>query len=140
MIIREAKISDAHAIQNLLTQLGYPKFDELEVVEKIKIHQKPGYKIFVAEVDNRTVGFISMHWFDLMHWKGFMGRITSFCIEDLFRSMGIGLALLKETEVFLIKQGCIKIEVTSNMRRTRTHEFYLRAGYSEDSRRFIKMC
>ncbi|CAN5206825.1 GNAT family N-acetyltransferase [soil metagenome] len=140
MLIREAEISDAHAIQNLLKQLGYPTFEEQEVLEKIKIHQNPGFKIFVAEVDNKTVGFISMHWFDLMHWKGYLGRITSFCVDDFFRSMGIGQALLKETEAFLIKQGCLKIEVTSNRKRTRTHEFYLTAGYTEDSRRFNKVC
>jgi len=140
MILREAKISDAHAIQDLLIQLGYPTFDEQEVVNKIKIHQQPGYKILIADVDNKTVGFISFHWFDLMHWKGMLGRITSFCVHDLFRSKGVGQALLKETEAFFVKQGCIKIEVTSNQRRTKTHEFYLKAGYGEDSRRFVKMC
>ncbi len=139
MTIREAKISDAHAIRDLVIQLGYPTFDEREVVDKIRIHQQPGYEILVAEVENNVVGFISLHWFELMHWKGMIGRITSFCVNDLFRSKGIGQALLKETESFFIKQGCIKIEVTSNQRRAKTHEFYLKAGYVEDSRRFVKM-
>ncbi|MEP7128633.1 MAG: GNAT family N-acetyltransferase [Chitinophagales bacterium] len=139
MIIRPAKISDSAAIQLLLDQLGYPIFDEQEVVEKINLHQQPGYCILIAEIENKVVGFISMHWFELMHWKGRLGRFTSFCIDEMFRSKGVGQALLKEGEAFLIKQGCVKLEVTSNLKRTRTHEFYLKAGYVEDSRRFVKV-
>ncbi|MEJ0054239.1 MAG: GNAT family N-acetyltransferase [Bacteroidota bacterium] len=139
MKIRLATPADSTAIQSLLAQLGYPIFDEQEVVEKIRLHQQPGYCLLVSEIETRTVGFISMHWFELMHWKGRMGRFTSFCIDETFRSKGVGQALLKEGEAFLIKQGCIKLEVTSNLRRVRTHEFYLKAGYVEDSRRFVKV-
>jgi hypothetical protein len=39
----------------------------------------------------------------------------------------------------LFDQGCIKIEVTSNNRRARAHDFYLKLGYVEDARRFMKM-
>ena len=139
MLIRPAKINDSIAIQSLLGQLGYPIFDEQEVVEKIKLHQQPGYCILVSEIENKVVGYISMHWFELMHWKGSIGRFSSFCIDETFRSKGVGQALLKEAEAFLIKQECIKLEVTSNLRRARTHEFYLKAGYVEDSRRFVKV-
>lgn len=42
------------------------------------------------------------------------------------------------SEKFLEARGCEKFEVTSNARRTRTHGFYLKNGYVEDSRRFVK--
>ncbi|NOT75588.1 MAG: GNAT family N-acetyltransferase [Cyclobacteriaceae bacterium] len=138
MIIRQAIAFDSKAIQSLLAQLGYPDLTDEEVALKIVQHEKPGYYILVAEVDEKVIGFISMHWFELMHWKGPLGRFTSFCIDESFRSKGIGTKLLESGEKFLTQKGCIKLEVTSNLRRKKTHEFYLRLGYTEDSRRFVK--
>jgi N-acetylglutamate synthase-like GNAT family acetyltransferase len=139
MVIRQAKISDATAVNQLLAQLGYPDLSEDVVKEKIKSHSQPFYSLLVAEEENQVAGFISLHWFDLMHWEGKIGRISAFCVDENFRSKGIGQKLLDEAEAVFWKEGCVKIEVTSNARRTRTHEFYLRLGYKEDSRRFIKI-
>lgn len=138
MQIRQAKLSDASSISSLLSQLGYPGIDENLTAEKIRIHATEGYHLFVAEVENRVVGFIALHWFELMHWEGKMGRMTAFCVDENFRSQGTGKQLLHASEAFLKNKGCVKFEVTSNARRTRTHGFYLNNGYVEDSRRFVK--
>jgi N-acetylglutamate synthase-like GNAT family acetyltransferase len=138
MVIRQGKESDATAIKQLLAQLGYPELTLNSVIEKIKSHSEIPYALLVGETDNLVVGFISLHWFDLMHWEGKIGRISAFCVNENFRSQGVGQELLQEAENLLWSKGCVKIEVTSNARRTRTHEFYLRLGYTEDSRRFIK--
>lgn len=138
IIIRTAVSSDAKPVQNLLAQLGYPDLSEKEVEEKIKAHEGANYKLLVAELANQVVGFISLHLFDLMYWRGKMGRITAFCVDENARSQGIGLQLLEEAERYLFSHGCEKLEVTSNAVRVRTHAFYLKAGYLEDSRRFVK--
>jgi GNAT superfamily N-acetyltransferase len=138
MLIRQANISDAPVIKQLLIQLGYPDLTEKSVAEKIKLHSEIPYSLLVADLNDHVVGFISLHWFELMHWQGKMGRISAFCVDENFRSKGIGKKLLDEAENFLWSKGCAKIEVTSNARRTRTHEFYLGLGYKEDSRRFVK--
>lgn len=137
-MIRSATPSDAKEIQQLLAQLGYPDFSEQQVGEKIKLHQQSGYQILVSENEGKVTGFIALHWFELMHWQGQMGRITAFCINENHRATGIGTRLLKAAEEFLLARGCVKFEVTSNIRRTRTHGFYLKNGYVEDSRRFVK--
>jgi N-acetylglutamate synthase-like GNAT family acetyltransferase len=139
MLIRQAKISDAPIIKVLLAQLGYPDLRESAVAEKIKAHSEIPYSLLVADIKNQVVGFIALHWFELMHWEGKMGRISAFCVDENFRSKGVGKKLLDEAEKLLWSKGCAKIEVTSNARRTRTHEFYLRLGYKEDSRRFVKL-
>jgi N-acetylglutamate synthase-like GNAT family acetyltransferase len=138
MFIREAQASDAHAIHLLLTQLGYPAIDEKIAREKIRMHSQPGYHLLVAELEGRVVGFISLHSFELMHWQGKMGRMTAFCVDETCRSKGVGSALLQASENYFVAQGCVKFEVTSNARRTRTHGFYLKHGYVEDSRRFVR--
>ena len=138
MTIRQAKPSDAEKIKSLLGQLGYADFEVPDVVVKIKSYDAPGYIILVAEIEEHVVGFISMHWFDLAHWKGKMGRITSFCVDQNFRSQAVGHQLLSAGEEVFRKEGCVKFEVTSNLKRTRAHGFYLREGYLEDSKRFVK--
>ena len=138
MTIREAIPSDCAAIQGLLEQLGYPENSLEDVQQKIRAHTEPNYHVLVAEIDGHVVAFISLHCFHLMHWKGKMGRISSFCVEEGFRSKGVGRQLLHAGEVWLFGKGCIKIEVTSNARRLLAHQFYLGLGYTEDSRRFVK--
>ena len=138
MKIRKAIITDSSAIQILLAQLGYPDITLADAERNIANHQKDGYRCLVAEMDNHVVGFISLHCFDLLHWKEKIGRISSFCIADGYRSKGIGRELLRAGEEWLAGNGCAKIEVTSNERRTRAHQFYLNLGYVEDSRRFVK--
>lgn len=138
MVIRPAQPQDSKFVKDLLAQLGYSDLSLDDVDEKIKSHTLPGYAMLVIEDNGVVVGFIALHWFELAHWKGKMGRITSFCIEEKVRSQGIGLSLLKAGEEILREAGCAKLEVTSNQRRQRAHEFYLKNGYVEDSKRFVK--
>lgn len=138
MTIRKATLHDALKIQQLLDQLGYPNLNEGDVISNIKSHTKEGYSLLVVELDHSVVAFIALHWFDLVHWKEKMGRISSFCVDERFRSKGVGKALLQAAEQLLAEKGCAKIEVTSNERRTKAHQFYLDLGYVEDSKRFVK--
>ncbi len=136
--IRPVELQDAPAIQNLLKQLGYPDFTPAQAAERIQLHRSPGYTMLVAVVGDQVVAFSALHWFHLAHWHGSMGRITAFCVDAEFRSQGVGQQLLGACESFLFEKGCLKLEVTSNERRDRAHQFYRKAGYLEDSRRFVK--
>lgn len=136
--IRRAKKSDARSIVSLLAQLGYPDFDVAAAAERIAIHKEPGYCMLVGEFGETVIGFIALHWFELGHRKEKMGRITAFCIDERCRSKGFGARLLQAGEGVLLRQKCARIEVTSNERRTRAHAFYLKSGYAEEPRRFLK--
>jgi N-acetylglutamate synthase-like GNAT family acetyltransferase len=138
MIIREANALDLKAIKRLLVQLGYPDLSESEVMEKMSVHTKPSYYLMVVEMEGAVIAFAALHWFEMLHRKGTLGRITAFCVDENFRSKGIGQQLLKVAEEHLRKQGCARLEVTSNVRRDRAHQFYLKSGYLEDSLRFVK--
>ncbi|HQQ97409.1 MAG TPA: GNAT family N-acetyltransferase [Cyclobacteriaceae bacterium] len=137
-IIRPVEFRDAAAIQGLLAQLGYPDFTTAQAEERIQLHQAPGYAMQVAVAQNQIVAFAALHWFHLAHWHGSMGRITAFCVDAEFRSQGVGQQLLSACEALLFEKGCLKLEVTSNERREKAHQFYRKAGYTEDSRRFVK--
>lgn len=138
MIIRAATASDAPAIQQLLEQLGYPDITLEDTLRNIHNHHDPYYRVLVGEMEGHVVAFIALHCFHVMHWKEMMGRISAFCVEEGFRSKGIGRQVLHAGEEWLRSKGCGKIELTSNARRIRAHQFYLNLGYIEDSRRFVK--
>ena len=138
MIIRQGLPADSPSIDKLLTQLGYPQQGN-ESVEAIKSYSLEGYHLLVGEIDNVVTGFASLHWFDMFHLRGKMGRITAICVIEGQRSLGIGRELLLAAEEFLKSKGCVKVEVTTNLKRILTHEFYLKNGYIIDSKRFIKL-
>ena len=138
MIIREALEKDAPALKELLIQLGYSTLDVEATNQKISTYSQDGYALLVTEAEGNVTGFIALHWFDIFHSPGKIGRITAFCIDEKQRAHGQGKLLLKAAEELLKSKGCNKLEVTSNEKRTRTHQFYLDCGYAVDSRRFVK--
>lgn len=138
MVIRKATSGDASSVKKLLIQLGYPGLSVDETHKKISDYDNDSYCVLVSEAAGEVVGFIALHWFDIFHSHGKMGRITAFCVDDTQRSQGIGQKLLHAAEEFLLSKGCTKFEVTSNEKRIRTHQFYPKFGYTEDSKRFVK--
>jgi ribosomal protein S18 acetylase RimI-like enzyme len=138
MTVRKAATEDAPALCALLEALGYSPPNAQVMARKIPGYQADSYQLFVAEEKDIVVGFISMHWYDIFHSAGLIGRITALCVSEDYRDAGIGSKLMNEAERFLSDRGCSDVEVTTHMRRTRTHDFYLRHGYTEDSKRYRK--
>ncbi|MBS1553836.1 MAG: GNAT family N-acetyltransferase [Bacteroidetes bacterium] len=138
MVIRQASLLDVFYIQKLLGQLGYPDASLEMVSQKIQLHEDEDYHLLVAEDQSEVIAFISLHRFEFLHAQGKIGRITAFCVEERYRSKGVGAMLLAAAEKYLTEQGCTKLEVTSNLARERTHQFYLQNGYLIDSKRFVK--
>ena len=138
MTVRTAVPDDAPALCALLEALGYDPPDEQAMTRKISAYQEDSYQLLVAVEKDIVAGFISMHWFDIFHSTGLIGRITALCVSEGYRGQGVGSTLMNEAERFLADQGCSDVEVTTHMRRTRTHEFYLQLGYTEDSKRYRK--
>ena len=137
MKIREGVAADAGTLAVLLEQLGHP-LSEHEVFKKIELFSTDGFRILVCEIGQRVTGFISLHWFDKFHSIGKTGRITALCVDEKFRGIGIGGSLVIAAENLLTAKGCREIEVTTNMRRQLTPDFYRKHGYTEQSRHFVK--
>jgi len=136
--LEEANPKDATGLAVLLSQLGYPT-QESQAIDKIKTHQETGYKLLVAKDDVEILGFIALHIYHAIHLSGMVGRITAFCVDETVRNTGVGNMLLLAAEEFFNHQDCMKIEVTSNLRRTQTHAYYLKRGYQESNRHFVKL-
>ena len=137
MTIRKAEETDAHDLSRLLSQLGYPASDD-ESLNRIQLHRQDNYSIMVAELNGRCIGFIALHWYHAFHHPRPIGRVVAFCVDDKYRSKGYGSQLLKYAEDFFIQKDCLKMELTSNLQRKESHEYYLHKGYQQRSMHFVK--
>lgn len=138
VLIREARLADADRLAELMPQLGYA-IAPARLAEKIAdFSNSQSDAVFIAELDDTLVGFISCHLTPLFHQPGNSGRITSLLVERSVRNKGIGQRLVAEVEAFFISQQCVKFEVTSGLDRTESHEFYQALGYQADDFRFAK--
>ncbi|WP_108125773.1 GNAT family N-acetyltransferase [Saccharospirillum mangrovi] len=138
MIVREAKLSDAERLAELMPQLGY-SIEPSVLADKISsFNNGYGDAVFVAELNNNIVGFISCHITNLLHQPGSSGRITSLLVDHEVRGNGIGKKLVATAEDFFTRRQCEKFEVTSGLERSDAHRFYQSLGYQANNLRFIK--
>ena len=135
--IRPGRQEDARSLVDLLEQLGHP-LSESQVKAKIELFSAHVSRVLVCEIDQKVVAFIALHWFDKFHSPGMTGRITALCVTEKVRDMGIGGMLLTAAEQLLKEHNCREIEVTTNMKRSLTPDFYRKHGYEEHSRHFVK--
>lgn len=135
--IAVAKPEDATRVADLLNQMGYAT-TELETVKRITLYGQPSYQLIIAKAEEITVGFIALHFYDVLHLPAPEGRISSFCIDEKVRGKGIGKTLLNAAEEYFKENGCYKIVLNSNLKRPETHQFYLNRGYQFTSKHFAK--
>ncbi|MGQ3890090.1 GNAT family N-acetyltransferase [Legionella sp. CNM-1927-20] len=131
--IRDAQVNDAGTIANLMQQLGYPILID-SIIERLKIYNSnPLYFSFIAELDNKVIGSISIIVSDYFHREGRFARIVSLVIDQNYRRKGIGKKLISYAENTVKKLNCNFIEVTSGVHRKEigTHDFYSSCGYKD---------
>lgn len=137
IVIRRVTEKDASSLLPLIEQLGY-KISEAVLYKNIKRHLSTDYNLLVALVDDKLVGFISLHIYQYVHLEDSLSRITALCVDAEHRSFGIGAKLLMQAEEYIKSKGCKTIELTSGIQREDAHRFYERHGYIEKRKRFIK--
>lgn len=138
MEIRAAHTDDASQIAALLEQLGYPSTAEQVAARMANMATESGQHVLVADVDGSVVGLTTVQIRHVISGDAPFARIASVVVAESARSQGIGARLIEAVEQIARDAGCERIEVTSGAHRTQAHEFYLRRGYSDVPRRFIK--
>lgn len=134
--IREAAPRDAQALAALISALGY-EVDAVDIRRRIGALRKAGQPVLVAEAD-ALVGVVTWHVTPVLHRPGPVGRITLLAVDEQQRGKGVGSALVDAVETRVAEAGCVMVEVTSNVKRLRAHQFYERLGYERTSYRFAK--
>ena len=130
MHVRPARVSDAGAIAELATELGYPSGRE-EAVRRIAglAEHARDHGVYVAESDPRgIVGWI--HVTILRHLESDpYAEIVGLVVREGARGEGIGARLVREARDWALERGLKRLDVRSNVVREDAHRFYEREGF-----------
>lgn len=130
--IRRVKLSDAEDIYHInKTSLGYD-YDLNKQRNKIqKVIQDDSQVIFVAEIDNKAVGYIHLVNYDVIYADNYKNCL-GLAVDNNYKRMGIGSALLSKGELWAKENGAAGIRLCSGIERESAHKFYLANGYVEN--------
>lgn len=135
--VREAKPGDSPRLLELIQFLGHP-IEEKQLRKNMASLRKAGDTTLVATLGKQIVGMRGVSRRVMIHRPAPLGRITALVVAEEAQGKGIGRLLVEAAELWLRKQSCQLIEVTSNDRRAEAHAFYRHMGYERSSIRFYK--
>lgn len=140
IIIRDCMPQDyVHIYLLNKIEMGY-EYPEEKTKEKLeRLLTDDNHKIYVAVVDNKTVGYIHANNYDLLyspHFKNIMGLAV---LSD-YQGNGIGKKLLESVEKWAKSTGAYGVRLVSGSTRVGAHEFYKNCGYTgnKEQRNFKK--
>ncbi|MFL6214170.1 MAG: GNAT family N-acetyltransferase [Blastocatellia bacterium] len=135
--IRQAHASDAEALASLVGELGYAT-EPSTALARLNDSNRAGDRVLVAVHHSRVIGLILLHRTPFLH-RPPDGRISTLVVSADYRGRGVGGRLIEAAESVFREMQCERVEVSSGAQRDDAHRFYLRAGYSEQPKRFIKV-
>lgn len=138
MKIRTMEEKDAAVVADLLTQLGYPDTLDFLPAKIVNMRQESREKLLVVEEQDQAIGFISLSLIPQLALRGDFMRISYFAVDAETRSKGIGKQVEDYVAALARQMGCDRIELHCHSRRTQAHDFYLRQGYEEVPKYFVK--
>jgi GNAT superfamily N-acetyltransferase len=94
--------------------------------------------VYVAVPDGRVIGLLAMSVGRPFHWGARTASVDALVVDRVNRSRGTGALLLDAAVARAAQDGCILVEVHSNRRRRRAHQFYKRHGFEATSAYFVK--
>jgi GNAT superfamily N-acetyltransferase len=127
--IRAACASDADAIAELTTQLGYDLTEEDSAHRLSRILLRNDQQFFVADLDNRAVGWVHVVLAEYVDAEAFV-VIAGLVVDRNYRRRGIGRVLMDRAEIWARERGCSIVRLTSSSTRTTAHRFYENLGYT----------
>jgi len=84
--------------------------------------------IFVAETENKVVGYIPLVNYDVIYADNFKNCL-GLAVDNDYKRNGIGSALLKQAEIWAKENGAVGIRLCSGAERVNAHKFYESQGY-----------
>ena len=122
-IIKATK-SDSLDLSEMTGELLHEIMDKINIkvfnfnLEETKLRAKELmskglYFVFIAKVDNKSIGFISMYESYALYAEGVYGTIPELYVKKEYRSLDIGKLLLKKAKEFAISKQWARLEVTT---------------------------
>lgn len=94
------------------------------------VHKSSGIK-FIAHVEGQVAGRAYLYFlYNDLHAEPF-GFLEDVFVEENFRKLGVGSALVKAAVAGAKNHGCHKLICTSRHSKKELHEWYKRFGFSD---------
>jgi GNAT superfamily N-acetyltransferase len=135
LVVRPAEGRDSHDVARLLVLLGYDR--DPDAVEH-DLRTGLAGPVYVAVAGERVVGLLALSVRQQFHWGALVASVDALVVDGTDRSHGVGARLLGAATAHAVREGCILIELHSNRRRRRAHQFYKRHGFEGTSAYFVK--
>lgn len=135
VVIREAVKNDVSAILDIYAQdefSTWPKeVDGTPVSEAFdEIASDPQASLYVAIVAGEVVGTFQMNVLRfLTRAGGRIAQIEAVMVSRAARAQGVGTEMMRFAISEARRRGCVRVQLTSQKRRTRAHRFYERLGF-----------
>jgi GNAT superfamily N-acetyltransferase len=138
--LRTARPDDGDALAPLLEELGYPSSPD-QIRRRIeRVASDPDYRTLVAVDDGEVVGFAGLHRGHYYEHDTSWVQILALITRRDHQGGGVGSALLQAAEAWARESGAGRLSLTSGHRRAEdAHRFYLRRGWADTGRRFVKI-
>jgi (aminoalkyl)phosphonate N-acetyltransferase len=139
-LIRPATKADAKIIFDFICELEEADFlfADFEPLYTSNITHPDFIYLVATDVHGLVTGYISCHGQILLHHCAKVFEIQELFVKDTYRGNGVGRQLIKSLEEILKHKNCGSFEVTANIKRVETHEFYKRAGFNHTHFKFTK--
>ena len=135
--IREAKESDVPAIGSLAAELittidNSNGIDVDHVLDNCQhLLQDPSSFLFVAELNNTLVGFITVTLRQTLIHHGSSGLINELVVAEKYRGKGIGKQMIYAAIKRCQQLGCCEIEVSTEKTNRKSQSLYQSCGFEE---------
>ncbi|GIP20024.1 MULTISPECIES: GNAT family N-acetyltransferase [Paenibacillus] len=132
LLIRKCSHHDAKEITALMRQLRYPTTVSVMEERLTALENHPNYRNFVAELDGKIVGTISLKQLKTHEMKQPVTRITALVVDENHRGKGIGTTLIQEVEAWGKRKGSQELFLSTgddNHYRPDARPFYERLGF-----------
>ena len=131
---REASKADLPGVLRLHAQPDMDDGHVLSVQEAERIYDRmasyPNYKLYVAVIESRVVGTLSLLIMDsLGHLGAPSAIIEDVAVDPAMQGQGIGKQMMRHAIKLATEYGCYKAVLSSNMKRERAHAFYESLGF-----------
>ena len=130
LYFRNLKIEDSEAITSLSKQLGYPgtRLETETRINALLIH--PDHCAFVAVMEQTIIGWIHGFYTIRLQSEPFL-EIGGLVVDENYRNQQVGRKLVEQVKEWGIKKGVSKLRVRCQTKRTETHRFYQKIGFTQ---------
>lgn len=138
-MVRLATNKDVNDIYRLLCQLEESTFDESAVEEIVQRDLKnTAHACFVYEKDKHVIGFLHTRIETQWHHMAKVMEIMELIVDADNRSLGVGAALVEAARQLAQQENVVHIELTTNIKRKRAHQFYEHLDFAQTSYKYVK--